>query len=42
MGKMAAEAEQIRSAVQRVGGISAQNKQQIDALMTEVSRFKVD
>jgi methyl-accepting chemotaxis protein len=42
MGEMAVEAERIRNAVKRVDGISAQNKQQTDRLVTEVSRFKVE
>jgi hypothetical protein len=42
MQGMAARAEQISGAVKRVDDISAQNKKQIDTLMGEVSRFKVE
>jgi methyl-accepting chemotaxis protein len=39
---MAAGAEQIDSAVHKVNDISIKNKRQIDLLIAEVSRFKVD
>jgi methyl-accepting chemotaxis protein len=42
MREMAAEAEQISQAVRRVDDISADNKKQIEGLMGEVSRFKVE
>jgi hypothetical protein len=38
---MAAGPEQISKAVNRANGISEENKEQIEALMGEVSRFKV-
>jgi methyl-accepting chemotaxis protein len=41
MQEMASGAEQISSAVNRVMEISEENKQQIEQLITEVSRFKV-
>jgi methyl-accepting chemotaxis protein len=41
MQEMAAGAEQISSAVTRVREISGENKEQIEALRGEVSRFKV-
>jgi methyl-accepting chemotaxis protein len=41
MNDMAAGAGQINEAVKRVGDISADNKKQIDALIAEVSKFKV-
>jgi methyl-accepting chemotaxis protein len=41
MQEMAAGAEQISSAVSRVREISGENKEQIEALRGEVSRFKV-
>jgi methyl-accepting chemotaxis protein len=42
MQEMAVGAEQIDTAVNRVNGISVENKRQIEQLMTEVSRFKVE
>jgi methyl-accepting chemotaxis protein len=42
MAEMANGAEQIDSAVNRVNEISVENKEQLEQLMTEVSRFKVD
>ncbi|MHB9294565.1 hypothetical protein PilKf_00288 [Pillotina sp. SPG140] len=42
MQTMTAGAERIDGAVDRVNGISVNNKQQIDVLMQEVSRFKVN
>jgi methyl-accepting chemotaxis protein len=42
MQEMAAGAEQISSAVTRVREISGENKEQIEALRGEVSRFKVE
>jgi methyl-accepting chemotaxis protein len=42
MQKMAAGAEQISRAVNRVDDISAENKKQIEVLMGEVSRFRVE
>jgi methyl-accepting chemotaxis protein len=41
MNEMAAGAEQINVAVNRVNEISGQNKDNIDTLVREVSRFKV-
>ena len=41
MREIAAGADQIDRAVNEVNGISAENKQQIEVLMDEVSRFKV-
>ncbi|MCL1812946.1 MAG: methyl-accepting chemotaxis protein, partial [Treponema sp.] len=42
MNEMAAGAEQINVAVNRVNDISVTNKENIDALVKEVSRFKVE
>jgi methyl-accepting chemotaxis protein len=42
MRDMAASAEQIDRTVNQVNDISVENKKQIEALMSEVSRFKVD
>jgi methyl-accepting chemotaxis protein len=42
MQEMAAGAEQIDHAVNQVNDISIENKRQIEALIREVSRFKVD
>jgi methyl-accepting chemotaxis protein len=42
MQEMASGAEQIDTAVNQVNDISGENKKQIEALMTEVSRFKVE
>ena len=42
MNEMATGADQINVAVHRVNEISGQNKESIDALVQEVSRFKVD
>jgi methyl-accepting chemotaxis protein len=42
MQEMAAEAERISRAVKRVNDIGVQNKKQIDTLMGDVSRFKVE
>jgi methyl-accepting chemotaxis protein len=42
MQEMASGAEQIDKAVNRVNDISVENKQQIERLMTEVARFKVE
>jgi methyl-accepting chemotaxis protein len=42
MSGMADSAAQINTAVERVEGISAQNKESIDTLVQEVSKFKVD
>jgi methyl-accepting chemotaxis protein len=42
MQEMASGAEQIDTAVNRVNDISVENKKQIDLLILEVSRFKVD
>ena len=39
---MASGAEQIDIAVNRVNDISVKNKKQLELLMSEVSRFKVD
>ncbi|MDR2633445.1 MAG: methyl-accepting chemotaxis protein [Treponema sp.] len=41
MEEMATGAQQIDTAVNRVNGISGENKDKIDALIREVSRFKV-
>jgi methyl-accepting chemotaxis protein len=41
MQEMASGAEQIDTAVHRVNDISIENKNQIEQLMTEVSRFKI-
>jgi methyl-accepting chemotaxis protein len=41
MQEMASGAEQIDTAVNRVNDISGENKQQIERLILEVSRFKV-
>jgi methyl-accepting chemotaxis protein len=41
MNNMAADADQINAAVMRVNEISAHNKQSVDLLAKEVSRFKV-
>jgi methyl-accepting chemotaxis protein len=42
MNEMAAGAEQINAAVTRVNAISGQNKENIDVLVQEVSKFKVE
>jgi methyl-accepting chemotaxis protein len=42
MNEMAAGAEQINSAVNEVNNISSRNKENIDVLVQEVSRFKVE
>jgi methyl-accepting chemotaxis protein len=42
MNEMATGADQINVAVHRVNEISGQNKENIDVLVREVSRFKVD
>jgi methyl-accepting chemotaxis protein len=42
MREIAAGAEQISTAVNRVNDISAENERQVEALMGEVSRFKVE
>jgi methyl-accepting chemotaxis protein len=42
MNEMAAGADQINIAVNRVNEISEKNKQSIDSLVKEVSRFKVE
>jgi methyl-accepting chemotaxis protein len=42
MNEMAAGSEQINSAVNQVNDISRKNKETIEKLMTEVSRFKVE
>jgi methyl-accepting chemotaxis protein len=42
MREMTGEAEQISGAVKRVGDISVYNKTQIETLLSEISRFKVD
>jgi methyl-accepting chemotaxis protein len=42
MQEMAAGADQINTAVARVNDISIENKRQIEALMGEVSHFKVE
>jgi methyl-accepting chemotaxis protein len=42
MQEMASGAEQIDRAVNRVNDISVENKKQIERLILEVSRFKVD
>ncbi|MDR1931793.1 MAG: methyl-accepting chemotaxis protein, partial [Spirochaetales bacterium] len=42
MNEMAAGADQINNAVTRVNEISGENKNNIDALMEEVGKFKID
>jgi methyl-accepting chemotaxis protein len=42
MNEMAAGADQINTAVSQVNNISGENKQNIDVLVQEVSRFKVE
>jgi methyl-accepting chemotaxis protein len=42
MNEMASGAEQVNVAVNHVNEISAKNRQAIDALIEEVSRFKVE
>jgi methyl-accepting chemotaxis protein len=42
MNEMAAGADQIDSAVNHVNDISINNKKQIDTLLGEVSKFKVE
>ncbi|ULQ58789.1 hypothetical protein K7I13_09540 [Brucepastera parasyntrophica] len=42
MNEMAAGAEQIDIAVNRVNEISGDNKENIDTLVMEITRFKVD
>jgi methyl-accepting chemotaxis protein len=39
---MAAETEQINTAVSRINEISAQNKEHINTLAVEVSKFKIE
>jgi methyl-accepting chemotaxis protein len=42
MNEMATGADQINVAVNRVNDISGQNKENIDVLVQEVSKFKVE
>ncbi|MCL2233736.1 MAG: methyl-accepting chemotaxis protein, partial [Treponema sp.] len=42
MNEMAAGADQINEAITRVNGLSGKNRESIQALLTEVSRFKVE
>jgi methyl-accepting chemotaxis protein len=42
MNEMAVGSEQINIAVNRVNEISGQNKENIDVLVREVSKFKVE
>jgi methyl-accepting chemotaxis protein len=42
MNEMASGADHINVAVTRVNGISGSNKESIDILVREVSRFKVE
>jgi methyl-accepting chemotaxis protein len=42
MNEMASGADQINVAVDRVNTISGQNKENIDILVREVSKFKVE
>jgi methyl-accepting chemotaxis protein len=42
MNEMATGADQINVAVSRVNEISGQNKENIDILVREVSKFKVE
>jgi methyl-accepting chemotaxis protein len=42
MNEMATGADQINAAIHRVNDISGQNKENIDILVREVSRFKVE
>jgi methyl-accepting chemotaxis protein len=42
MGEMAAGADQINEAVIRVNGISKTNREHINTLFAEVSKFKVE
>jgi methyl-accepting chemotaxis protein len=42
MNEMASGADQINVAVTQVNSISGENKQNIDILVQEVSRFKVE
>jgi methyl-accepting chemotaxis protein len=42
MNEMASGADQINTAVNRVSEISVENKNHIDTLVTEISKFKVD
>ena len=42
MNEMASGAEQINAAVDRVNGISGQNKSNIDILIAEIAKFKVE
>jgi methyl-accepting chemotaxis protein len=42
MNEMAAGADEINVAVNEVNSISGENKQSIDGLVQEVSRFKVE
>jgi methyl-accepting chemotaxis protein len=42
MNEMASGADQINTAVNQVNGISGQNKENIDVLVNEVSKFKVE
>jgi methyl-accepting chemotaxis protein len=42
MNEMASGADQINVAVNHVNGISGKNREGIDALTREVSRFKVE
>lgn len=41
MQEMASGSQRIDSAINQVNGISVENKKKIEALMGEVSRFKV-
>jgi methyl-accepting chemotaxis protein len=42
MNEMASGAEQINTAVHHISGISDKNRRDIDALIREVGRFKVE
>jgi methyl-accepting chemotaxis protein len=42
MNEMASGADQINSAVNRVSEISVENKNHIDTLVAEISKFMVD
>jgi methyl-accepting chemotaxis protein len=42
MNEMATGAEQINAAVSRVSELSGQNRDNIDILVREVSRFKIE
>jgi methyl-accepting chemotaxis protein len=41
VNEMAAGADQVNAAVNNVNGITSQNRDAIDALLKEVSRFKI-